>query len=244
MDWRSWWEAVLELVFPGGNLCPFCGREVIQSREDAICPTCLKGVWDLKDAVPTCPRCGHFYPGVQCCNCLEWDKTLKKVVGVVPYEGIYRELIHDLKYSRRQELAKPLGYLLAETVRRAGLAEKVHLIIPVPLHPRRHKERGYNQSEWLARELAQVLRLPLDGKSLVREGFEKPQTGLGRQERLRNAEGAFKLLEDSKVRGKNILLVDDIMTTGATLLACAQALAGGGAGEIYGVVWAGGRSKE
>jgi ComF family protein len=243
MEWRNWWEAILELVFPGGNLCPFCGQNEIKGQDGVICTTCLKGVLSLKDTIPTCPRCGHFYAANDCTNCLEWDNSLRKVLGVVPYEGVYRELIHNLKYSGRQELSKPLGYLLAETVKKSGLLGKVHLIIPVPLHPSRHKERGYNQSEWLAREAARVLHLPLDGQSMIREHFTKPQTGLGRQERLKNMEGAFRLRDNSKVLGRNILLVDDIMTTGSTLLACAHTLAEGGAGKIYGVVWAAGGGR-
>ncbi len=243
MEWRSWWQAVLELVFPGWNLCPLCGRNEIQGQAAVACTNCLQEILSLRDRITPCPRCGHFDGEEDCVNCLDWDKSLKKVIGVVPYEGIYRELIHNLKYSGRQELAKPLGHLLAETVKRAGFLGKVHLVIPVPLHPSRHKERGYNQSEWLARETARALYLPLDSQNLIREHFVKPQTGLGRQDRLKNTVGAFGLLDNRKILGRNILLVDDIMTTGSTLLACAHTLAEGGAGEVYGVVWATGGTK-
>jgi competence protein ComFC len=150
-----------------------------------------------------------------------------------PMQGI----VHSLKYRNKRSLAKRLGKIMAEAVAMPSLPEA---IIPVPLHPARKRERGYNQSELLAREVGSHLGLPVMNRALKRIKNTPSQTGLRREKRLENVKGAFRVRETDAVKGRTVLLVDDVTTTGATLEACGEALALAGATKISAVVaaWA------
>ena len=240
MDWHGWWEALLELVFPGVRLCSFCWKEIEgDAARSGICDECDRTVMEVSTRLSACPRCGYFSAEEPCPNCFDWDNALKRVIGVVPYEGMYREMAYFLKYGGKKELAVPLGCLMAQKVKLEGLHRSIRLIVPVPLHPARETERGYNQSVLLAREIGRELGINC-GNVLKRIRYEKKQTGLSRSERKSNLDGAFELNPAGEISGKNILLVDDIVTTGATLTAAARCLRQAGAGQVYGLTWAAG----
>ncbi len=239
----SWREALLDLLFPGSHFCYFCAKNTAGQKIKGVCGECGGKILSLERTLASCRRCGYFAPVSPCPNCLEWEDSLKRVITVVPYEGAYREMIQSLKYQGKHDLAIPLGMLMAEKVRTAGLVKTVDIIIPVPLHPLREKERGYNQSLWLAETIGRRLKLPLQTDALIRRSYLKTQTGLGKNERVANMAQAFCVIGEEKILNKNILLVDDIITTGATLLACAGVLRQKGAREINGVTWAAGSKK-
>jgi ComF family protein len=132
-----------------------------------------------------------------------------------------REAIHRLKYSNSQDLAAPLGEMMVSYWREAPFPADV--IVPVPLHTRRLRERGYNQAALLARELGKGVGLPVLERALIRVRYTSPQVDLNAEERKENVQGAFHCPTD-RVAGKSVLLVDDVYTTGATLEACSLAL--------------------
>lgn len=239
MNWRSWWEAAVELVFPGVTLCGFCLKEIRDDPWRGICGKCTGTVLETSARLGACPRCGFFSVVSPCPNCRDWGDYLSRVIAVAPYEGLYREMIYFLKYGGRKELAVPLGYLMAEKARITGLHQSARLIVPIPLHPDRKRERGYNQSALLAVTIGRVLGLPA-ACVLRRTHDEKKQAGLGRQARKANLEGSFAVISGTKITGSAILLVDDIVTTGATLAAAACCLRENGAGPIFGLTWAAG----
>ncbi|MBL7075628.1 ComF family protein [candidate division KSB1 bacterium] len=146
-----------------------------------------------------------------------------------------QQIIHLLKYDRRRIVARELGRLLAnEALVKEELAS-VDFIVPIPLHPRKLRERGYNQSQLVAQEFARVVGIPV-GKNLVkRQRYTQTQTQLSAEERKVNVDGAFRVMLKDKVKGKSILLVDDVLTTGATLNACARELVLNGAREVRGL---------
>lgn len=148
-----------------------------------------------------------------------------------------RGIIHNLKYRNKKSLAERLGKMMAEAVEATSLPEA---IIPVPLHSARKRERGYNQSELLARQIGQRLEVPVLERALKRTRNTKSQTGLRREQRLENVKGAFRVKDAGAIRGRTVLLVDDVTTTGATLEACGEALALAGSIKICAVVaaWA------
>jgi len=150
---------------------------------------------------------------------------------VALFEGTLREAIHRFKYSNRPSLAIPLGRLMACYWDEHPIPSDV--IVPVPLHLQRLRERGYNQAALLAQELSKSTGLPLWDGALKRVRQTRPQVELSAEERRENVKGAFLCLE-RRVQGKRVLLVDDVCTTGATLEACSEALRAGGARSVWG----------
>ncbi|MGH2365338.1 MAG: ComF family protein [Chloroflexota bacterium] len=152
------------------------------------------------------------------------------------YELLLREAIHRLKYSGHRGLAVELAAWLE--VAAAAYMDQVEALVPVPLHPARQRARGYNQSALLARELGQRCHMPVEDELLARVVDTRDQVKLTRVERQRNVRGAFACARPSAVAGRSLLLVDDVCTTGSTLLACAAALTAAGAGSVRAVVLA------
>ena len=136
----------------------------------------------------------------------------------------YRSLHHHIKYHNGKECARYLGKLYAEELCETGLLDDIDLIIPVPLHRTRMRKRGYNQSEWIALGISDITGITLDTQSLIRPKANPSQTHLSLYERWLNTHNIFSLSPNHNCTDKHILLVDDIVTTGATLLACAQTL--------------------
>ncbi len=146
------------------------------------------------------------------------------------FEGPLREAIHQLKYKGRTSLARPLGQYMGQAWQARPLP--ADLIVPVPLHPARLRERGYNQATLLADRLARATGLALEERGLQRVRATSPQVDLNAAERKANVQGAFQA-EPSRVRGHTIVVVDDVCTTGATLEACSLALQEAGAQRVY-----------
>ena len=134
------------------------------------------------------------------------------------------QLVYELKYHGRPDIGEDMGRLMAYEMQLARFFDGIDVLLPVPLSKKRLRQRGYNQSEMLARGVSEVTGLPVVTKALRREHFQKSQTLLNRQERRENVEGTFILKRPELLEGKHVLLIDDICTTGATLLACGEAL--------------------
>ena len=146
--------------------------------------------------------------------------------------------VHRFKYGQREDLSRTLGSLLAEFAGRWVGEPEEPVAVPVPLHPRRLRERGFNQSALLARHVARGLGAKLDLSTLRRTRYTAAQTGLGKDERRKNVRGAFLVIHPSAVKGRTVLLVDDVLTTGNTLNQCARALRRAGARRVLCLVFA------
>lgn len=141
-----------------------------------------------------------------------------------------RYVLHRLKYGNCPWIGLPLGAGLAASTNRSGAAWDV--VVPVPLHPRRLLERGYNQAEWIARGLAREMNLPIEPFALARRKNTRTQTGLSREDRPSNVNNAFAVDEGDRISGANVLLVDDTLTTGATLSEASRMLVAGGVSTV------------
>lgn len=219
---------VWELLFP--SRCLGCGR-----RGWLICPACQPGIPWLPAAL--CPRCARASrDGRVCRRCRAGGSPfLASARAACCFEGLVRRAIHALKFRRARALAPLLAELLAEALQPRPI--EADLVIPVPLSPSRQRERGYNQSELIAAELARLVPLPAPSADvLARTRETPPQVGLSAMERRRNLRGAFSCQHPQLVAGRRCLLLDDVMTTGATLEACAEALARAGAARVLGLV--------
>lgn len=170
---------------------------------------------------------GSFCPG-----------GLERAVAFSLFGGAVAAALRRLKYEERPDLARPLGHLLRRAARDAGLVvvAGADVVVPVPLHPRRLAERGFNQAALLAAEVAGELRAPTAPRALSRARDTPQQAMLDRAGRLENVTRAFEAIDPARVRGKRVVLVDDVMTTGATLTACAEALLEAGAISVAGLV--------
>jgi competence protein ComFC len=218
----------LDLLFP--QWCVGCGRE-----GDYICRSCRQLL--LPIAPPVCPRCGRPQPdGMPCPGCVNWQADIDGIRSPFVFDGVMRQAIHELKYRNLRALAAPLAGLLHDYL----LANPVpgEVLVPVPLHRKRWRERGYNQSSLLARELGKLTDLPVVADCLVRQQHTPPQARAASVgERQRNVAGAFTC-RDGRLRGKQVLLIDDVTTSGATLNTCAGALKSSGAASVWGLVMA------
>jgi competence protein ComFC len=160
--------------------------------------------------------------------------TLDGARAACRFEGVARKAIHDLKFRRVRGRAELLGDWLAEAVERRHLA--IDLLVPIPLAPGRLRTRGFNQSELIARRLGDRVDVPVLGTCLERVRETPPQVGRSMEERRANVIGAFACREPSLAEGRRICLVDDVMTTGATMRSCAEALRASGAARVFGLV--------
>jgi ComF family protein len=219
----SFASRVLDLLIP--PRCAGCGE-----RESWLCPTCAAGL--PRPEGRRCRVCALALRGdVQvCADCYRDPPPIERVRAAFRHEGLARQLVLDLKYRRQRHLAPTLGGLLA-----AAAPRDVDAVVPIPLHPARRRERGFNQSELLAVELGRRLRRPVVGETVRRTRDTAQQTGLSPRERLANVRGAFAV--DGRLDGGRLLLVDDVCTTGATLYACAGALRAAGAASVVAAVF-------
>jgi len=147
-------------------------------------------------------------------------------------------LIESFKYRRKRRLGTFLSEALGERLLTSGKFPSVDSIVPVPLHKRKRKERGFNQSDIIARQLSEKLGIPVLSDSVIRKRNTRTQTGLSREQRQRNVKGAFEFTGKLSLKGKRLLLVDDVLTTGSTMRECARTLKTAGADRILGVTLA------
>ena len=222
-------RVALDLLFP--PRCALCGRHGV-----ALCEECVDAL--PRADPPRCPCCWSPQRSRWVCRpCAEQPLALEGLRSPYVFREGTRELIHALKYSHYSALASPMGELMARYLRSAALP--VEVLVPVPLHPRRQRVRGYNQSTLLAREVSRRLGLPLASEALVRSRDTPPQAkAVEAGARRHNVAGAFDC-PPGIAAGRSVLLVDDVTTTGATLDACARALlAEGGASGVWALTFA------
>ncbi len=222
--------SLLDLLFP--PRCVGC-----KSSGRILCPACIAKIQPLKS--PLCAHCGMpTTPGLSCQRCSYHHLRLSGLHSVSAYQEPLRSFIHAFKYEGKTRLAAPLGALLAHKYRASGL--HVDMIIPVPLHSERLRQRGYNQAQLLAVACATELGIPQSAALLVRGRPTAAQVHLSPADRQQNVAGAFLLAPAYArvLRGRKILLIDDVCTTGATLEACAAPLFAAGASGVWGLVLA------
>ncbi len=218
----------LDLLFP--RWCVGCGRE-----GDFICPACLKSL--VRITPPLCPRCGQPQLNANLCpSCVGWEADIDGIRAPFKFDGVVRQAILEFKYRNLRAIAALLGRWLADYLAASPLPGEV--LMPVPLHRKRLRERGYNQSRLLALELAKLSGLPLIDDCLVRELYTTPQARTQNVDERRNNVAEAFACRDRRLEDKPILLIDDVATSGATLDACARALKAAGASSVWGLVLA------
>ncbi|QDA60094.1 ComF family protein [Hymenobacter jejuensis] len=214
----------VSLIFP--RVCLAC-EEALRRGEQHICTNCrvelpYTGYHTLAPAQN--PLARRFWGKVPLRYTLSYLKFLRR--------GRVQHLLHQLKYKGQQEVGQVLGQWYGAELAAQGFAAEFDLIVPVPLHPRKLAQRGYNQADSFAEGLASALSAPWSAHALRRTAHTKSQTQKNRVERWQNVANVFEVTESSAIAGKRILVVDDVLTTGATLEACAAVLLAAGAQEV------------
>ncbi|MEZ4599796.1 MAG: ComF family protein [Syntrophotaleaceae bacterium] len=230
-NFRRELSGLIDLLLPPA--CPLCGGLLNQGGRQNFCTACMQGIHPVSP--PHCPRCLLPYPSQEgsdhlCQSCLLDPPSFAMVNSVGLYEDSLRQAIHRFKYRGVFSLDRPLGILLAAALESLGPDPAPDLLIPVPLHASRLRQRGYNQSLLLARVLGRRWKKPVPTRLLVRKRPTMPQQGLKAADRLRNLKGAFEVR--FPIDGQSVLLIDDVMTTGATARECARTLLKAGAREV------------
>ncbi|MCI0342536.1 MAG: double zinc ribbon domain-containing protein [Planctomycetales bacterium] len=214
--------------------CLACGRDLREEEGPHLCDPCAEGVPRIQP--PTCAWCGSplgaFLPvRAPCDGCPSERPAYRLARAAARYAGPVRALVLAAKYAREPAACEPLGRLLAEALALPP-APALDALVPVPLHRWTRLRRGYDQAERVAEAAGGALGVPVAHGSLVRVRRTAPQAGLEAGERLRNVAGAFRVRRKSAVAGLRLLLVDDVLTTGATASACAEALLAAGAAWV------------
>jgi ComF family protein len=230
------YDAALALVYP--QACAVCGGSV-ESRHDGVaCAGCWKATRLFADDDTLCWKCGAFTranvsedrrKSIRCGQCDEDGFTAARACGF--YEGALRASVLELK--REPHVAARLARLMFAALQREPI-NSANLIIPVPLHSSRERERGFNQAILLARELARLSKLPLDEHSVIRRVHtERHRAGMDARSRRESVANAFTVRHADAIAAKRVLLIDDVFTTGATVSACAAALNAAGAESVF-----------
>lgn len=212
-------QDITNLVFP--KICPGCKRPLLKS-ENSLCLHCLSNLPE-RLTLNTEELKKRFYGRLQLGEAYSFLLFKRK--------GITQNLLHSIKYNGNQKLGLELGTIFGERCKSLGLFEKVDVVVPIPLHKSKLRYRGFNQSTLIAQGLASSLGILLDEISVIRKIKTTTQTKKTRMERWKNVDQTFKVITN-KLQGKHVLLVDDVITTGATLESCGQTILAAGAGKV------------
>lgn len=211
---RNFFSGLLHLVYP--ETCTVCG-ESLRHGERLMCTTCL---FDLPQI--------HIHSGEQ-------NPLIQLLAGQVYFvrassffyysrENSYSDIIHDIKYRGKTQHGEMIGEMFADSLQKQNFFDSIDAIVPIPLHNKRLRERTYNQSEVIARGISRVANLPIISDAIQRNVYTRTQTNKSKEQRKLNVDNVFEISNLQKLQGKHILLFDDVITTGATVLSCAQCI--------------------
>lgn len=225
-------RALASLFYP--PLCAVCSEPIESERY--LCGACQTKAPRINP--PFCTKCSEPFPGsitevFACANCAHRTLHFDAAVSAFRSRGVVRKILHEFKYNRQEHLKHPIADWLAETLADPRLqGRRFDVIVPVPLHPARKRERGFNQAELAAELLSVRGGVPMHDV-LQRIRYTTTQTAFDRAERMENLHNAFRLRRNADVRGSRVLLIDDILTTGSTLSECARVLKASGALSVH-----------
>jgi len=208
------WNSCVDLVFP--DFCEVCSELLIKG-EKSICLSCFYEM----------PKTHYWKETENEIEKIFWGKVnIERACALFFYRkgSNFRPLIHKLKYQGSYKLGMRLGEELGFHLKSAPLYKDVDLIVPVPLHPKKERQRGYNQSNCISKGISEIMNIPVETNSLIRTQYTETQTLKAKQERWENVSDIFALKSTSSIENKHILLVDDVITTGSTMEACSTTI--------------------
>jgi ComF family protein len=225
---------IINLLYPAH--CYACGEKIIAWNQN-ICNACLKKI--KRRLPPFCAKCGRQISGEPeakyvCSDCKNGELYFDRAFSVFYYDGILKKLVHDFKYNKMTALSKEFVESIIDFMKGYQIGIHTEMAVSIPMHPFRLFKREINPSEILAKNIAKKLGLCYSGNILKKTKNTLPQSNLSRIERIKNLKESFSLQKNKEpaIKGKNILLVDDLFTTGSTVNECAKVLKKAGAGYI------------
>lgn len=229
--------SLVDIVYP--RICLVCKKSLknISSIDDFVCSSCWQQI--KKNIPPFCFCCGRHLKNPSnnksiCPACLKRPLYFDRAFSPCAYDGVVKELIHEFKYNQKEHLGSTLAQLMSDFIKEYNLpVEYMDYIIPVPLHKTRRRQREFNQAHTLSKHLAREFNKEVRDSCLMRVRNTKTQTELEPHRRFTNVEGSFRVENRELVKGKNILLVDDVLTTGATSSEAARCLKSAGARIVF-----------
>ena len=229
---RSFFASILDFVFP--PLCHICKSFIPDAGAVHICNSCREQMPLIVS--PLCTACGIPYLGAGgdhvCGLCIKDRPNFDAARAAFVYEGPCREMVHSFKYQNKTHLRRPLALLTVDHLADFIASVPSDLIMPVPLHRARLRSRGFNQAVLLGEIISRKISIPMDRDNLKRIRWTEPQVNLSANERRTNVKDAFSVRDAARVQGSNILLLDDVLTTGSTVEECARVLKTAGAARV------------
>jgi ComF family protein len=234
---KTFLQSIFSVLFPSD--CRICRTPLTNISRVPVCGDCLAEISPTR--APQCILCGDRLASAQllmgdgrCVHCHDNAPAFDRAVSYSEYKGTLRGLIHLLKYEGVRPAAVPLGEMLADTIAELHPDARA-ILIPVPLHQGRRRDRGFNQAELIARAASKYFeqKLAIAPDTLVRHRETVSQVGLSREERIENMRDAFRVADPRAVQGRSVIVVDDVMTTGTTLSECARVLKEAGAERVW-----------
>ena len=226
---KSVFKAFLDVLFP--PVCYVCGK--VCSSKYGLCGECLEKIKHIPP--PHCPKCGRRLFGREktCRECDPKDTSLEKSWSCCYYEDTVKDCIHLFKYSGYVGLSDVFRDIMINFAKKNKINSDIDIVVPVPAFGVKKRERSYNHAEVLANSLSENFNIPCDSKNLRKIKWTQSQSELDKTKRTKNLKDSFLVVDKEIFKGKNVLLVDDVYTTGATIKECAKALRDAKAGKIY-----------
>lgn len=234
---RGFVSGLVDIVYP--RRCLVCKKDlrVRLGVDNLVCVSC----WSLikKNLPPFCSRCGRHLENASfnkkiCPPCIKKNLHFDRAFSPCVYEGVIKNLIHQFKYQNKDYLGVALARPMAQFIREYRLPmEVIDIVVPMPLHQARHREREFNQAEVLGEDIAGEFRKTIACGALLRHRHTQTQTELEEDKRFANVKGSFRAKDERQIKNKNILLIDDVLTTGATSSEAALTLKEAGANIVF-----------
>ena len=226
MSFKAFLKKLGDLVYPANIKCVCCGRELDETAD--FCKPCYK-------ALPLnrryCKYCGAPLSGSVCYSCSNGERSFCKARSPFMYTGNIVNMVRKFKYDGAKYLFEPLSKFMADRYLKSHF--DCDIIVPVPVHKKRLKERGYNQAEELAKGVSKLVHVPIENSAVTRVKFSVSQTELSGEEREKNVLDSFAMQNSEDIVGKNVLVIDDVMTTGSTVDEVSKLLLENGANKVY-----------
>ncbi len=240
----TYFDSFLNLIFPRNIYCIICNEAIETTEKYSLCHKCRKKVSFISSR--ECEQCGKplepLYLPTKCPDCVMVKHKFTKGYSCVEYNDEMKQLVYKLKYANQRYLSYHMAEIMVDKLNKVAL-ENIDIIIPVPLHKSKLKKRGFNQANLLVKYIRKAKNWPAENRSLIRVRDTHSQNELKKNERKENVKNAFKIVSTEVYKDKNILLVDDIYTTGSTIDSCCRELLKAKPKAIYVITFATGRNN-